>query len=138
MNTSPLLPPLTSFLAPYRRKSERYLYSIDEGPFSTYVGGKVIDEEKLGSLIGEVSLTAGWRRGEDEWLSTESLRGEIYVIKGISKDIAVALKFLDKGDAVTTTHYYVILNPEADLTSVQDYVIRSYVPNNTGDETVSE
>ena len=49
-------------------------------------------------------------------------------------NLAAALKFLDKGDAVTTDHYYVILNPQADLTAVSDYVIPDWTPNNPGDE----
>ena len=53
-------------------------------------------------------------------------------------DIAVALKFLDKGEAVTTTHYYVILNPNADWSVVEEYVIAPIVPNNPGDEAVAE
>ena len=114
---------------------QTYLYSIDEGPFAGYVGGKVIEEEKLGEKIGDVALTAGWKEyAGNIWLTRESLRGEVYVIRGIDPDIAVALRFLDKGDAVTLDHYYVILNPEADLSSVEEYVIRAWVPNTPGDE----
>ena len=60
------------------------------------------------------------------------------MINDISKDVAVALKFIDKGDALTTTHYYVIMNPEADLTPVKDYLIRPPEPNNAGDEVAGE
>ncbi len=116
-------------------KYERgYFYHVDEGAFSTYVGGKVIPEEKLGSKVEDVSVTAGWRDAEGEWLSSENLRGEVYLIDGVSSDVAVALKFLDKGEAVTTTHYYVILNPNADWSAVEEYVIAPIVPNNPGDE----
>ena len=115
-----------------------YFYQIDEGAFSAYVGGKVIAEEKLGGKIDDVSVTAGWRNEAGEWLSNENLRGEVYLIDGVSSDIAVALKFLDKGEAVTTTHYYVILNPNADLSVVEEYVIVPMVPNNPGDEMVGE
>ena len=111
-----------------------YFYYIDEGAFSAYVGGKVIAEEKLGGKIDDVSVTAGWRNEAGEWLSNENLRGEVYLIDGVSSDIAVALKFLDKGEAVTATHYYVILNPNADLSVVGDYVIAPDVPNNSGNE----
>ena len=115
-----------------------YFYHIDEGSFSTYVGGKVIAEEKLGGKIDDVSVTAGWRNEAGEWLSNENLRGEIYLIDGVSSDVAVALKFIDKGEAVTTTHYYVILNPNADVSIVEEYVIAPIVPNNPGDEMASE
>lgn len=115
-----------------------YFYSIDSGVFSTYVGGKVIAENKIGSKVEDVAITAGWRNASNEWTTNESLRGEVYLIDGVSSDIAVALKFLDKGEAVTTTHYYVILNPKADLSVVEEYVIVPIVPNSPGHETVAE
>ena len=116
-----------------------YFYHINEGAYSTYVGGKVIAEDKIGNKIADVNLTAGWKDDKGEWKSeTEALRGEVYTINGVSNDVAVALKFIDKGEAVTTTHYYVIMNPAADLTPVQDYIIAPIVPNNPGDEMVNE
>ena len=112
-----------------------YFYGIDEGAYSTYVGGKVIEEKKIGNKITDVSVTAGWKNNIGEWNSaTEKLRGEVYEINGVSKDVAVALKFVDKGEAVTTTHYYVIMNPSADLTPVEDYIIAPITPNNPGEE----
>lgn len=114
-----------------------YFYQINEGTYSTYVGGKVIAEDKLGNKIADVNLTAGWKDDKGEWTSeTEALRGEVYAINGVSNDIAVALKFIDKGEAVTTTHYYVIMNPNADLTPVKDYIITPITPNNSGDEGI--
>lgn len=112
-----------------------YFYGVDEGTFSTYVGGKVIANDKLGNKISDVSVTAGWKNDVGEWISEiEKLRGEVYTINGVSSDVAVALKFIDKGDAVTTTHYYVIMNPNADLTAVKDYIIAPHIPNNPSDE----
>ena len=112
-----------------------YFYQINEGAYSTYVGGKVITEDKIGNKIADVNLTAGWKDDKGEWRSeTEALRGEVHTINGVSNDVAVALKFIDKGEAVTTTHYYVIMNPAADLTPVQDYIIAPITPNNPGDE----
>lgn len=115
-----------------------YFYHIDKGDYSIYVGGKVIAEEKLSNKVEDVSVTAGWKNAAGEWISTENLRGEIYLINGVSSDVAVALKFLDKGEAVTTTHYYVILNPNADLSIVEEYIITPIVPNNPGDEMAGE
>ena len=112
-----------------------YFYQINEGAYSTYVGGKVIAEDKIGNKIADVNLTAGWKDDKSEWKSeTEALRGEVYAINGISGDVAVALKFIDKGEAVTTTHYYVIMNPAADLTPVKDYIITPITPNNPTNE----
>ncbi len=107
----------------------RYVYGIDNGPYASYIGGKVIDSENIGEKLEDVTVTAGWITDPSQNPADESLRGEIYEITGISPDVAVALLFLDKGDALTTTHYYVILNPEADLSPVADYVIPDYVPD---------
>ncbi len=118
--------------------SETYVYNVSDGKFSTYVSGKVISEDKIDYKIADVSVAAGWKNSFDEQLTTETLRAEVYLIKGISKDVAVALKFIDKGDALTTTHYYVIMNPDADLTSVKEYLIAPLDPNNNGDEVAGE
>ena len=130
----PVVPPDNGPGNEYQYESG-YFYQINEGAYSTYVGGKVIAEDKLGNKISDVNLTAGWKNDKGEWASeTEALRGEVYTINGVSNDVAVALKFIDKGEAVTTTHYYVIINPAADLTPVQDYIIAPITPNNPGDE----
>ena len=112
-----------------------YFYQINEGAYSTYVGEKVIAEDQIGNKIADVNLTAGWKNDKGDWKSeTEALRGEVYAINGVSADVAVALKFIDKGEAVTTTHYYVMMNPAADLTPVKDYIIAPVTPNNSGFE----
>ena len=130
----PVVPPDNGPGNEYQYESG-YFYQINEGAYSTYVGGKVIAEDKLGNKISDVNLTAGWKNDKGEWASeTEALRGEVYTINGVSNDVAVALKFIDKGEAVTTTHYYVIMNPNADLTPVKDYIIAPITPNNPGDE----
>lgn len=117
-----------------------YFYQINEGAYSTYVGGKVIAEDKIGNKIADVNLTAGWKNDKGEWKSeTEALRGEVYAINGVSNDVAVALKFIDKGEAVTITHYYVVMNPAADLTPVKDYIIAPITQDNSGFEgTINE
>lgn len=122
-----------------------YFYKVDDDNFSSYIGGKVINKDKLGEKISDVTVTAGWETwvGEKltETVSTENLRAEVYSINGVSNDVAVALKFIDKGEAVTTTHYYVILNPDTDLSSVKEYIIPYSIPGYTsyktdGEETV--
>ncbi len=102
---------------------KKYVYSVDSGSFSDYKGGRVIDENRIGEKIGDVDVTAGWKNAQGVSLTNEHLRAEIYEIKGISPDVAVAIKFIDKPEAMTTDHYYVIMDPEADLEPVKDYVI---------------
>ena len=115
-----------------------YDYGINGGAYATYISGKVIDSEKVGAKIESVTVTGGWKNEAGEWISTENLNAEVYAIEGISSDVAVALKFIDQGEAVTTTHYYVIMNPNADLTAVKDYIIDPIIPNNPGDEMARE
>lgn len=76
--------------------------------------------------LEDVTVTGGWFSVQGTLLtrlSEEHVKAEIFEIKGISADVAVAVKFLEKMDAATTDHFYVILNPQADLTPVQAYVI---------------
>ena len=98
----------------------------------------MIDAEKIGAKIESVTVTGGWKNEAGDWLSTEALDAEVYEITGIDGGIAVVLKFIDQGEAVTTTHYYVMVNPAADLSVVEEYVRDPIVPNNPGDEMVNE
>lgn len=113
---------------------QRYCYSIDAGMFSSYVGGKVIDEQLIGDKIEDVTVTAGWMDSNQTWSKLETLRGEIYAIVGIPTETAAALRFIDQGEAITTMHYYVILNPDADLTPVEEYRIQPMIQNHPDDE----
>ena len=120
-------------------KLEKYYdYGINSGEFAAYIGGYVVSEDKIGNKIENVVVTGGWKNEASEWISTETLNAEVYEITGIDSGVAVALKFIDQGEAVTTTHYYVIMNPNADLSAVEDYIIAPIVPNNPGDEMVNE
>lgn len=112
----------------------RYVYRVQEGAFASYIGGKVIGEDRIGQKLEDVTVVGGWITEEGQEPTDEVLRGEIYAITGVEETVAVALKFLDKGDALTTTHYYVILNPEADLSPVEEYVIPDDIPGDPGEE----
>ena len=112
-----------------------YSYAVSEGEFSSYVGGKVIDGDKLAAKMTDVTVVAGWKNAAGEWCSeTEVLRGEIYEIVGVPTAVAVALRFVDLGEGVSTTHYYVLLNPAADLSAVSEYIIPPEKPFSGGEE----
>lgn len=115
-----------------------YDFEINSNTFTAYIGGKVIDAEKVGTKFESVTVTGGWKNNKDEWISTETLNAEVHEITGIDGDVAVALRFIDQGEGVTTTHYYVMMNPNADLSDVEEYVRDPIVPNNPGDEMVNE
>ena len=103
----------------------RYMYSVDDDDFSTYVSGKIIDESKIGERIEEFAVTAGLRNNEENiWITKETLRAELYSIDGISKNVAVALKAID--ESTDQTLYYVLVNPDADYTEVEKYI--TYAP----------
>ena len=101
----------------------RYAYSIDGGRFASYVGGRVIEAQRVGGKLEDATVTAGWTNAVGERLTEEHARAEIFAIDGVSPDVAAAIKFIDKLEAQTTEHFYVILSPDADLTPVRDYVI---------------
>ncbi len=116
---------------------DSYVYEIEEGEYSEYFAGKVIEKSKVGDKVADVTLVAGWKTVSDgEWATQEKLHGEIFLINGVEKDIAVALRFIDKGEAVTTTHYYVMMNPNADLSAVEEYIIP--LPTDNGEEMALE
>ena len=100
-----------------------YRWRVEDGRYAAYVPGRVIEEARVGERLGAVTVTAGWTaRGEA--VTAERLRAEVCAIRGVDADVAVCVRFLDPGDALTTTHYYTLLNPAADTTPVQAYRIR--------------
>ena len=111
-----------------------YDFEINSDTFTPYIGGKVIGVEKVGSKLESVTVTGGWKNAEGKWISTEALNAELYEITGVDSGIAVALKFIDQGEGATTTLYYVMINPNADLSDVEEYVRDPIDPNNPGDE----
>ena len=115
-----------------------YDYRINNGAYATYINGKVIDAKKVATKLESVTVTGGWKNKAGEWISTEALNAEVYEITGIDSGIAVALKFIDQGEAVTTTHYYVMMDPTADLSIVAEYIREPVVQNNLGDGMVNE
>lgn len=124
----------TAGTEPQSHLEKQYDYSIDAGKFSGYVRGRVIEDGKIGKTLEKVTVTAGWFDADGNRLTEEHANAEVYEIDGVSTDVAIAIKFLDKLEAETTTHFYVAMNPEADLTPVQDYIIGSAKPTITGED----
>lgn len=100
---------------------KRKLSVIQDPDYENYISMRVLDSAHIGEKLGNVEVKSFWRNyllKEDT--DFELLRAEIYTIKGISPDIAVCIRYLDEGDALTTTHYYT-------------YVNTNYKPKNFGD-----
>ena len=125
--TSPAVEATTK--APEAAFYEAYCYSIDDPAYSAYIPGKVITTDRVGEKIGEATVTAGWKYADGTMPVTEQLRCEIYQITEIDPATAICIKFLDKGEALTTDHYYVQINASADLSAVADYIIPAQVSN---------
>lgn len=114
-----------------------YSFNVEEGDYSGYEEGKVIAKERLGNKLSEVFVKAGWKNGDGEWSAFERLRGEVYSINGVKNEIAVALRFIDKGEGISTVHYYVLINPLGNAEGVEEY-IRDDVIGDIVDKDVGE
>ena len=97
---------------------------------SFYTPGKVIAPDKVGEKIGDASVTAGWKYTDGTMPVTEQLRCEIYRMIDIDPSTAICIRFIDKGESLTTDHYYVQLNSLADLSAVSEYIIPLAEANN--------
>jgi len=117
---------------------EEVIYKIQSGRFAEYKSGIVIDEEYIDRKIDKVTVRSAWFR---HWDKSEhdikEVKAEVYTIKGLRSDIAVAIKYLDKPTAGTTTHYYTFKNPsvylEADTVSslLSEYNAEEYMKVST-------
>nr|MBQ6241892.1 hypothetical protein [Lachnospiraceae bacterium] len=101
--------------------AEEYRARIAEGPYASWLPVAVCAENRVGEKIGDTVVKAAWtyvgldgtvlREPEEEKI--ETLRAEVYSLRNISPETAVCLKYLDRGDALTLTHYYTFLDPAA-------------------------
>ena len=98
------------------RFEKAYRTRISEGSYIDYVEVQVCEVQYVGDLLGSVTVEAGWQNGEGQYVSeVEHLRAQVYALKAYSPQAAICLKFIDKGDALTTEHYYVYRNPASSI-----------------------
>ncbi|MBQ6020150.1 MAG: hypothetical protein IJL26_08230 [Clostridia bacterium] len=109
---------------------KQYVYSVAAPEYASYLSGKVIDGSRVGAKIGDTVAAAGWRFADGSMPVVETLRCELFEIKGIDRAVAVCVRFIDKGEALTTDHYYALCNPNAGLSSVSEFLIPTTLPNN--------
>ena len=101
---------------------KKKLSVIDDPIYKNYISLRVIDPAHVGEKLGDTEIRSFWRNyliNEDTDL--ELLRAEIYAIKGISPETAVCIRYLDKGDALTTSHYYIYINPDDKPQDYEDF-----------------
>lgn len=103
--------------------SERHMTIILDDNFSSYQSARVIDEEYIGEKINDVEVKGYWHHHADDTdTDIEYLRAEIYAIKNVDACAAVAVKYLDKGSANTTVHYYTFFNQDVEWSSIKELI----------------
>lgn len=80
------------------------------------------NSEFIGAKLDDIEARNGWRWSIDgKERDVVTVKAEIYEIKGVSPDDAVAVKYLEKGGSQTTEHYYVAVNSEYRCGSLSDF-----------------
>ena len=92
--------------------SSQYRTQILDDAYADYHSVRICDSAyvDLEHELAEILVEGGWKDGNGAAIDTpETLRALVYPLREIGQDQAICLFFLDKGDALTTTHYYVYL-----------------------------
>ncbi len=78
--------------------------------------------EFIGKKLDDIEARNGWRWNIDgKERDVITVKAEIYEIKGVSPDAAVAVKYLEKGGSQTTEHFYAAVNSEYKCESLSDF-----------------
>jgi hypothetical protein len=99
---------------------------IETKKYAKYDLGNAFPLDKSGEFIGEkldeIKVRTGWYvYYNDTETDVVTVKAEVYEIKGVSTDAAVAVKYLEKGTAKTTEHYYAALNTEYKFSTLQSF-----------------
>ena len=80
-------------------------------------------DEFIGRRLDEIKVRTGWYlHFEDRETDVVTVKAEVYEIKGVSIDAAVAVKYLEIGASNTTEHYYAAVNTEYGFTTLADFL----------------
>ena len=123
-----------------------YHTEIPDGSFAGYQSSRVCDDSLVGEKLEDVNVQGAWYRIAYEFRTDsgkaelskapesdpETLRAEVYAIRGVAPETAVCLKYLDKSEAVSTEHYITFLNPSADFSSLAALFDAAQAPERTG------
>ncbi|MBO5701164.1 MAG: hypothetical protein J6S71_01870 [Clostridia bacterium] len=81
------------------------------------------NDEFFGEKLDEIKVRTGWYvYYNDTERDVVTVKAEVYEIKGVSTDAAVAVKYLEKGTEKTTEHFYAALNTEYEFTTLADFL----------------
>lgn len=99
---------------------------IETKKYAKYDLGNAFPLDKSGEFIGEkldeIKVRTGWYvYYNDTETDVVTVKAEVYALRGVSTDAAVAVKYLEKGTAKTTEHYYAALNTEYKFSTLQGF-----------------
>ena len=110
----------------------KYTYFIVGSAFSDYRPGRVVEEEMVGDRLEEAVATGVYVYADGRTEEDETLRCEIFALTGVAPEVAVCVRFIDKGKGLTTDHYYLMYHPAADTSAIEAYLIPE--PSYSGEE----
>ena len=103
----------------------RYTASFEDAQYQDYVSSRVCLDSFVGEKIQDVTMKACWVTGSQDDFVQESeeevLKAEVYEYKDVDPKLAVVVRFLDKGEALTTDHNYVYVNSGTVFSSLEDF-----------------
>ena len=80
------------------------------------------NDEFFGGKLDEIKVRTGWRWYDDTETDVVTVKAEVYELRGVSTDAAIAVKYLEKGTSTTTEHYYAALNTEYEFTTLAAFL----------------
>lgn len=100
----------------------KWFFEIQDSPYSGYSSGSVIDATLVGDKIGEVTVKKYnhiYPENKDEDISYK--KAVLYEIKGVSPEVAVCLKYTEKGAVSNTENYYRYAKTDIDAATLAEY-----------------
>lgn len=95
---------------------------IADGIYASYEAGYTIDASYVGEFLERVTVKSYWyyipQKLEKD---TVYVSADIYSINGVSPSAAVCVRYLEKGVANTTEHYYIFNHPTWAGTSLEEF-----------------
>lgn len=103
----------------------QYIARISEGAYKNYAPMVALQpyEAPIGDKLTDVTVLGFWSSNDKDFFDAEDYTGEeeieylsaeVYAFANVTPDVAVLVKYLDKGDALTTTHDYVFVNKDVE------------------------
>lgn len=107
--------------------AEASFAEMTDAKYLKYKLGNCFPKDKGGEFIGEklddTEIKTGWHVYiEDKDRDVKTVAAEVYEIKGVAPDAAVAVKYAEKSASFSTDYYYVALNTEYGCDSLSEFL----------------